>query len=187
MSKWQESFDKKRSSRCEDSNCISNYNEGLFIPNRQLSILVALLLFLLLSSFIVGYFFGKKSAIENFSHQASVDIFADQMRTSTLLMTDNGGELPSLSNTMDIVNTTQETQNNISPTIIAADNSTHDVVVHNNEEQKTQYYAQLIGFGTEKAAYKFMQKLALKNIETIVKKHVSKTSKGRVSHWYQVV
>jgi hypothetical protein len=46
---------------------------------------------------------------------------------------------------------------------------------------------QLIGFGTEKAAQKFVQKLALKNIETFVKKRISKTAKGRTVYWYQVV
>ena len=34
---------------------------------------------------------------------------------------------------------------------------------------------------------KFVQKLALKDVETCVKKRISKTAKGRTIYWYQVV
>jgi len=53
--------------------------------------------------------------------------------------------------------------------------------------QEQRYYAQLIGFGTEKAAQLFVKKLLAKGIETEVKKRVSKTVKGHTSYWYQVV
>jgi len=65
-----------------------------------------------------------------------------------------------------------------------------DIFVAQEPPQETvsmRYYAQLIGFGTEKAAHLFVKKLAAKGIETEIKKRVSKTVKGRTSYWYQVV
>jgi septal ring-binding cell division protein DamX len=51
----------------------------------------------------------------------------------------------------------------------------------------TQYYAQLIGYGTKKAADSFAQKLQRKGVSVLVKIRRSQTAQGRKTTWYQVV
>jgi len=50
-----------------------------------------------------------------------------------------------------------------------------------------RYYAELIGFGTHRAANKFVEKLKKRNFSVVLKKRKSKTSKGKTIVWYQVV
>lgn len=54
-------------------------------------------------------------------------------------------------------------------------------------EADTQYYAQLIGFGSARTAQKFAHKLSRKEIPVVVKKRQSRTARGRFVSWYQVV
>lgn len=57
----------------------------------------------------------------------------------------------------------------------------------NHESTSKQYYAQLIGFGTLRAADKFAERLQQKNFPVkVVEKH-SKTAQGKKIIWYQVV
>ena len=179
MSKWEDSFKKNYFENNGDKMCQCSSNQGLFVPNRQLSIIVALLLFFAFSIFMTGYFLGKKKAVEQFSEKIEQDAFADNIYT-TILATTQDEQLVTdtllVTNRDDNVATSPLIHNEVTA-------KQEDVVV----EQNHHYYAQLIGFGTEKAAQLFVQKLAKKGIETEVKKHVSKTAKGNVSYWYQVV
>lgn len=174
MNKWEDSF-KKISVEETD-------NQGLFIPNRQLSIVVAVFLFLAFSLFMTGYFLGKKKAVEQFTQEMQQDAFADKIYT-TVLSTQPAqeSEQPTsdallVANVEDIVAP--------SPLISHEEIAATEVAVI---EDAHLYYAQLIGFGTEKAAQSFVKKLAAKGIETEVKKRASKTVKGQPSYWYQVV
>ena len=184
MNKWEDSF-KKISVEEAD-------NQGLFIPNRQLSIVVAVFLFLAFALFMTGYFLGKKKAVEQFTQEMQQDAFADKIYTTVLSTSSvKGGVYPELIQGEDkqpaadallVVNAEEIVASSplISHEEIAA---TEIAVVENNR----QYYAQLIGFGTEKAAQSFVKKLSAKGIETEVKKRASKTVKGQPSYWYQVV
>jgi cell division protein FtsN len=98
-----------------------------------------------------------------------------------------------------------ETQGNDTTVAIHAENNTaplgsNEILVHHepivninqniatpDEGEQKHYYAQLIGFGTEKAAEQFVKRLASNGVTTEIKKRVSKTVKGRTSYWYQVV
>ena len=51
----------------------------------------------------------------------------------------------------------------------------------------TTYYAQLIGFGTQKAADNFVKKLERKGIQAKVHTRQSKSARGKNYYWYQVV
>ena len=180
MNKWEDSFKKN------EQPCYCSSNQGLFVPNRQLSLIVAVMLFLAFCIFMTGYFLGKKNSVEQFSEKMHQEAFADQVYTTvvtsaqeneskninTLLVTD-----------VDIVKLSQPAdETNNQEVIIAQEENSHVP-----EIPSTLYYAQLIGFGTEKAAQLFVNKLALKGIDTEIKKRVSKTVKGRTSYWYQVV
>lgn len=178
MSKWEDSFKKTIQYGDENNPCRCMSNQGLFIPNRQLSAIIAALLFVLFCIFISGYFLGKKYAAEQFTAVIRQDSFADHIYTSVLSATEqaeNNNDL--LATAGHITTTTPEPL--VAQEPIASLSDLSDVTQN--------YYAQLIGFGTEKAAQQFVLKLAAKGTVTEVKKRASKTVKGKTSYWYQVV
>ncbi len=173
MSKWHNSFSDRQIS---GDNCHCSNNKGLFIPNRQLSFIVAGLLFIFFGFFIVGYFLGKQSSIEQFTDEINRNAVSDQAYVAKIASNDNKHDCVIVSEPENVIDGTVEV-------VIATD----PVVTDIQNETTQQFYAQLIGFGTEKAAQKFVQKLQLKDIETFVKKRISKTAKGKTIYWYQVV
>ena len=86
MNKWEDSF-RKISVENSGKGCPCSTNQGLFIPNRQLSFIVASLLLLFFSIFMAGYFLGKKKAVEQFTQEMRQDAFADQIYTTVLSTT----------------------------------------------------------------------------------------------------
>ncbi|HSC24836.1 MAG TPA: SPOR domain-containing protein [Candidatus Babeliales bacterium] len=183
MNKWKDSHGQSFS---EVKNCFCKDNQGLYITNRQLSFIVAGMIFIVFSIFITGYFLGKKSVIEQYGHVLRSDVSAnincaiddfDTLHNEN----ENRNALSLLPENM----TTEKIINEIALPLTHNNNTHHANNVDQNNAQ--HYYAQLIGFGTEKAAQLFVKKLAAKGIETELKKRVSKTVKGRSSYWYQVV
>lgn len=178
MSKWEDAFKKTTTYDNGTHECRCMSDRGVFIPNRQLSAIIAALLFLVFTVFISGYFLGKKYAAEQFTAQMQKNSFTDQVYASVV------------STAMDT--TLAQNKNYSSPS--DSTDGLHDLVVTHSQSVPSlevntshSYYAQLIGFGTEKAAQQFVAKLAAKGVITEVKKRTSKTAKGRVSYWYQVV
>lgn len=163
MNKWEDSF-----------KCHCSDNQGLFIPNRQLSALVALILLLAFSVFMTGYFLGKRKVVEQFTQEMQQDAVADKIYTTILSKHEDQP-------TTDTLLVTQ-----VEDTVVATEPIISTDMLQDTQDQK-KYYAQLIGFGTEKAAHAFIKKLSAKGIETELKKRVSKTAKGNTSYWYQVV
>src|SRR6266403_1787827 len=84
MNKWEDSFKKIAIENNGSQMCHCADNRGLFIPNRQLSIVVAVFLFLTFSIFMTGYFLGKKKAVEQFTHEIQQDAFADKVYATVL-------------------------------------------------------------------------------------------------------
>jgi len=157
-------------------------NEGLFIPNRQLSALVAFLFLLFFAVFMTGYFLGKKKVVEQFTQEIRQDAFADQVYTN-VVSAHTHDESSSLHDSLVMH------REEAPVTLPSINQDFTELSVENNNEPiaHERYYAQLIGFGTEKAAHLFVKKLATKGIETEMKKRASKTAKGQISYWYQVV
>jgi cell division protein FtsN len=180
MNKWEDSFKKTSVDTTDVCRCSSN--QGLFVPNRQLSFIVAGLLFLAFCIFMTGYFLGKKTVVAQFTENLQQEAFTNQIYASVISVPQENKEL--VTNTLlvteaNIVELPHQSINQDIP--IAQETTTLQ------ESTAARYYAQLIGFGTEKAAQLFVKKLAVKGIETEIKKRVSKTVKGRTSYWYQVV
>ena len=175
MNKWEDSFNKQKIS------CMCSNDQGLFVPNRQLSIVIAGLLLLFFTFFITGYFLGKKSDIICTSERMQQDACADHRYNSALhtsldvsqKVDEQPQEMPIVSDEIEAT-----TENEM---------ISYDVPQEIQEESIGNYYAQLIGFGTESAAQKFVKKIAAKGIPLQVKKHSSETAKGKTAHWYQVV
>lgn len=185
MSKWEDSFKKTLVENNGSKMCHCLDNEGLFVPNRQLSIVVAVCLLLGFSVFMAGYFLGKKKSVEQFTEKLQQEAFADKIYT-TVLCTPQEDQQP----TKDMLLVTSEDDSNAPSQLVSFNEPAfvqQEVSSQLNSTGDTRYYAQLIGFGTEKAAQLFVKKLAAKGIETDVKKRMSKTVKGNTSYWYQVV
>src|SRR4030095_5832124 len=166
MSKWEDSL--KKTTNETSNTCQCTRNEGLFVPNRQLSALVAGLLFLFFCFFMTGYFVGKKYIVEQFIQDMQQDVQAVSLQNSVILTkNDHCVEAHGALITNDENNKPYEVSHDcvVQPSAVITINQ--DIIVPDKKEQK--YYAQLIGFVTE------------------IKKRVSKTVKGRVSYWYQVV
>jgi len=184
MNKWEDSFRKPSTDKNDTCHCSNN--QGLFVPNRQLSAIVALLLLLLFATFMTGYFLGKKKVVEQFTQNVQQEAFADHIYTTVLATTSENQSLTPnelLVNHIDNVTDTSSQSINQDIAVIEKNEIEKKFLPEHNE----QYYAQLIGFGTEKAAQLFVKKLAAKGVETEIKKRSSKTAKGHVSYWYQVV
>jgi len=190
MNKWEDSFKKTSSENNGNKMCHCSNDQGLFVPNRQLSIVVALLLLVAFSIFMAGYFLGKKKAVEQFAEKIHQEAFADQIYTTVLSAAQ---DQQSAHNNLLVTNIDDSTllPESINQDVVAVEQGiviTQSSLQDASESiQQQRYYAQLIGFGTEKAAQLFVKKLSIKGIETEVKKRVSKTVKGHTSYWYQVV
>ena len=62
--------------------CICSSDSGFFVTKRQASYISAGVVFLFISIFITGYFWGKKSAIHEFGNNVLNGSFADQAKYS---------------------------------------------------------------------------------------------------------
>lgn len=165
----------------QNDECICSTNQGLFIPNRQLSVLITGLFFILFACFTAGYFLGKKYTAEQLliaihTNPLKKAMIANELAHETLYNHDNNiiseNDLPLLYDTVEV-----------------SDASFDNDVINQNvmQQPEKKYCAKLISFGTEKAAKKFVQKLLLKDIVVEIKKHTNRTAKGRIIYWYQVV
>lgn len=168
--------------------CLCKNDQGLFIPNRQLSLIVAAFLFLFFGLFITGYFLGKRYESLQFTQKMNNDHFSDHVRNSVMQSAESNNQVANNSE-ITFFEKQEDTTLVINDSVITqGQNSDEEIVVSSeNGDNDKRYYAPLIGFGTEKAAERFVQKLAAKGIETVIKKHTNKTAKGRIAHWYQVV
>lgn len=194
----------------EQVTCVCNRSDGLFIPNRQVSLLVASLLMMFFITFLGGYFFGKKYMVEQFVAKIEQDSFADQIYSSlcalgecdpdelrALAAQESEGDISDMCEVTD-----QEPQEAASSAVqqlsleepqaevqemVSVDQLTQEVASQEIPIDTKSYYALLAGYGTELAANKFVKRLAQKNISATTKKHISKTAKGAQRSWFQVV
>ncbi len=192
----------------EPTECVCNRSDGLFVPSRQVSMLIAALLMMFFITFLSGYFFGKKHMVEQFIAKVEQDSFADQIYSSLCALSEYEPEELRAIAVQDQELVVQEiydtlVQEVVPETVVLAEAAvSEDAVVSalNEPDQiplpenpvvdtppDTAYYAQLIGYGTELAAKKFAHRLSQKDIPVRVKKRISKTPKGRQRTWFQVV
>jgi hypothetical protein len=179
-------------------------HDGLFLNNRQLSMVIAAFLLLCFCLFIAGYFWGQKSVLERFSNKAEQDSLADKISSSMYTLydskadssldvaesnddTDESGDGTDQSDEQADDVSTQETE----PDAVLQQSETKESVAHEaraqSEQKVKKYYAELIGFGSLHAAEQFVDRLAKKNISVHIKERMSKTAKGKNISWFQIV
>lgn len=204
-------FKKMKNSDAKEQ-CPCQTSQGLFMHSRQVSLIVASLLLLSFFLFMGGYFLGQKNAVMAFSNKIDRESFGDQIYSSMCSLCDNG-DVEGEDEQEDEADSGADAQlikrNADQESIIAleAPPQIKDVVAVNQVEglsnepqeaqdsndaedqdaQSAQYFAQLAGFGTARAAHQFAQKLARKEVLVVVKERQSRSARGKFVSWYQVV
>ena len=161
--------------------CSCKNMHGLFVPSRHLSLIIAGLLFLFFGIFVGGYFLGKKHCTQELAQKIIDDSFADKVYSTALSMGEEINNKGDVSFIDTSINTSEQLSINSDISIAQQKESSSE-----SYEEKL-YYAQLIGFATENAAQKFATKLSTKNVATEIKKRMGRSTKGKISYWYQVV
>ncbi len=191
--------------------CMSKY--GFTLSARSMSWLVSGALLLSFFIFITGYFLGKKKATEEMVQTFVHESLSDHIYASMCSMYEykgvEGQEEPDealcCSCDGDVEQFTrrecdpacEQTEAQVcEPAVekVTQNNERHAVAAREEQESSLAavvpaavYKAQLIGFGTLRSAQAFSRKLERKGIITTVKRRRSKTAKGRLISWYQVV
>jgi len=193
----------------------SCYSNGICLDSRYASWVVATFVLLSFGFFMCGYFMGKRVVMQDLHITAEKDALADQVYTSLCTRQDKKivmaqqekATASSLESTEMLYNssieaaqnTFQEVSVDASDTVVdasASDNQPTDLALNTQQksaqenssgESHQKYYAQLIGFGTKKAAEKFARRLQHNNMPVTVKSRHSSTAKGKKITWYQVV
>ena len=153
--------------------------DNLVLNKKQVSNICAILIFLFMLVFSLGYFWGKKNSAEVFVDKAINDSFEDKVNYSLYSLYNN-------SNQEEDVIVEESSQE---PQVTATTSQEPEIASETTAEQeKTNgpgYYAELIGFSTEKAANGFLEKAKAKNypVKILTKKSVS--PKGKSVTWYQ--
>lgn len=151
---------------------------GLFLPNRELSWVIALALVLSFLMFSFGYFWGQRRAVSQFLYKVKEESFADGITYSFYAMN------PQETDDDDDAHATSESAE---PETEANEELVAKIEKPAVEGPKTVYVAPLVGFGTLHAANIFAQRVKKRGIPVVVKQRSSKTQRGRKIVWYQAV
>ena len=150
--------------RKNESERNKTYHEDdmLFLDKRQTSLILAGLIIFVFFTFVAGYFWGKKQALEQLVHQATYDSFADQAYGASLVPSE------------------QSSSHEIKPTEQVP-------LLPIQKQNGPEYCALLAGFGSEYHAQQLVDRLARQSVVTYLKKRLSKTPRGKTITWYQVI
>ncbi|MCX5921714.1 MAG: SPOR domain-containing protein [Candidatus Dependentiae bacterium] len=187
-------------------------NEGLFVRNRHVSMIVSGVLLFNFMLFVGGYFLGQRNSVTAFTNKIDQESFSDQIYSSLCSLCDSGdteessedeengassvasldpaqAEVKSANNdTQDVtVGSALEPVSVVQSALADNNDNVDDVSDDKDATPSAEYYAQLAGFGTEHAAEQFAQRLARKEVSVVVKKRQSRTSRGKFVAWYQVM
>lgn len=163
---------------------------SLCLDSRHLSWLISGVVFLGFVLFIAGYFLGKQKAVRDLEITLNQHSLADKIYTSLCTIQEDSHAIAhheeNKNDAVDIPELTCESPEenlmvsapSIKPTLPSLPEIT---------PSSKKYCAQLVGFGTERAAQAFAKRLQSNNMPVLVKNRQSKTVKGKLITWYQVV
>lgn len=176
---------------------------GLFIPNRQVSWLLSFVLLFGFLTFISGYFWGQRKAIERFVNKVEEESFADRISYSLYTMNDRDAsefEAPDAENgTNEIEKNTEELTEQVPVVVVQAEENKLSVIQNtekepskaamqeDKKEERNIFVAPLAGFGTLHAASSFARRVRKFEPKVKVKTRISTTPKGKKITWYQAV
>lgn len=185
--------------------------KGILLTHRHISWLLSLFIVSSFFVFVVGYFLGKKKAVEKFYNKVDQESLSDHIYYSVCSMYEDDENSVKQESTEDnsredspddAVNLSEidsvesieeqtiiEKEDNISKEDAKAKLEAATVNDKKHVEIKSNeiFYAELIGFGTLGAANKFSEKLKRQGFSVLLKKRRSTSAKGKTITWYQVV
>jgi len=171
---------------CSDN----DHKDKLILDSRQTAWVVSALLLLFFFVFMVGYFLGKRQSVEQFSHALDQESISDKIYSSLYASYEGKTGIERVDPTINSDTTGINQSHTTDAAQLIASSSDEEVVQapFTAQPQATvTYYAPLIGFGSQKAACAYVQRLLDRGFPVELKTRTSKTAKGRIIHWYQVV
>lgn len=158
-----------------------NDKKQLYLTQNQLSYVAASLLIIGFFIFVSGYYLGKKNGTKSFVDQVEKEYISEKTFGPALLGDKIDIDKKENENDLKGINNKTETEENWSANTL-------------RDEQETiargtdiYYYAPLAGFGTFKAAKDCESNLTSRGFAVKTVERKSKTSKGQVKTWYQVI
>lgn len=193
-----------------------NHNQNFFCTSkRSMSLISAALVLIFFLTFMTGYIWGKRVALEDVLKAVEQKTFADQISGSLYALSAHDFEVKKedISETGAVVVSVapeEFAQNNngmpeveglvqpveASPVVLSSEKNEKEAVAlsllssaesSKRENKSEKYYAPLIGFGSKKAANKFVALLEGNPLKVVIKEHISIGSNGKKRAWYQVV
>lgn len=185
----------------------SSSSDQIVLTKRQASMIMASMLLFCLFVFIIGFFLGKRTVIDDFSTKVTKEALHDQidflLTTQSLESSQEDGIATEAES---IENLAIENQESIMPAIFSQERISQTRMTTTNDNSSKVYitsleqpaikefkmiegpqYAQLIGFGTKKAAQTFVSRLKKHDVPVILKTMMSKTAAGKQKTWYQAI
>lgn len=165
-------------------------SEGLWLNKRQLSMSVAVLIALAFFTFMIGYFWGHKKAIEQLSYRLDQDSLADQVYSSMCGLYDNNTDSEEESENNSEQSTTSPQAETPSEASAVAEKIQEPLTAQpplTSKSHVPRYHAQLAGFGTQAAAQRFADRLTKQGFPVRVDTRESSSAQGKKVTWFQVV
>jgi len=154
---------------------------NITLTNRHIGWLISVVIVISLGSFGAGYFWGEKKSAERFLQRIGQEAFADQVYSSVCSMYDSENEIEVRS---ENGNEGYQEESDKTQEVVKKE-AQQEIIQEINP--KVAYYAQLVGFGTAKKAKQFVERLTRNGIVAHVRERKSKSARGKVILWYQVV
>jgi septal ring-binding cell division protein DamX len=162
--------------------------KGLCVTNRSVSLAVAGALLCIVSVFLVGFFAGQRSAAQHFIDKAGQGAFADHIYAAMCGLSGTSEQQEEVANAEGGESEADEgASQEATSAVVAAEITESASDEAEASESGSECYAQLIGFGTAKAAQDYVNRLKRKGIPVFMQKRHSRSAKGRLVTWYQVV
>lgn len=167
---------------------MKNRSNDIIFTEKQVTIAAVLLLLISFVSFVLGYYVGKNRDVLNITKEVIKDSFADQIAVSLY-----SAQKESLDNSSSVINNeadndimamaknnlgNENTQDTVCVEQLAKEHVPNDLIYH---------YAQLIGFGTERAANQCAKRWQMQGFPVTIQKRTSQSAKGKQSFWYQII
>lgn len=159
---------------------------AVVLSARQVSWVVSGFLLLSFFIFMAGYFLGQRKVFADFTGKVEQESLGDMIFAS--LYTKDSADGSDEEGGAEVAAAVDEVA--AADTIDTPEAPNESLLISNallDEESASHYYAELIGFGTERAAQIFVERLQKDGILVEIKKRTSKTARGKLVAWYQVV
>ncbi len=141
------------------------------------------LLFFYGITFIAGYFWGKKSALQEFADQIKNESFSDKVYASLCSLYD----VPPETTASRQVPSQEVNENSENKSIKDDEKDKKNENGQQVQEDAPRFRALLIGYATENQAQAYVDSLVRRGIEAQIIKHSSTSARGKKKAWFQVV